>query len=230
MKSWSSQDVTELLRACAESNEVGAWDEFIKRYHRPISLSVIRTARRWGGLAQEIALDLVQETYLKLCDGKCNLLYIFALSHPEAVEGYIKTIAANVTHDYFKSQQAVKHGSGAVLQVNEELDPQALDGSVGGVAGIEREILLREIESCLDFCTEGAAQERDRLVFWLYYQQGLSARAIADLPNVCLTVKGVESLILRLTRMVRDRMQSRQGIPFNDSAADAKGFRPAKSY
>jgi RNA polymerase sigma-70 factor (ECF subfamily) len=71
---------------------------------------------------------------------------------------------------------------------------------------MERELLLKEIDHCLEGCLAGPEQERDRLIFWLYYQQGLSARAIADLPTIGLTAKGVESAIFRLTLMVRERM------------------------
>lgn len=230
MNSLTSQGVTELLRACAESNGAEAWEQFIARYHRAISLAVLRTARRWGGIAQEIAADLVQETYLKLCDGKCDLLYRFSLSHPGAVEGYIRTIAANVTHDYFKSRQSTKHGSGIVFQPQEESDPVAQSNNFGGVAAIEQEVVFREIELCLNNCTEGPTQERDRIVFWLYYQQGLSAKAIAALPTIGLTVKGVESVIFKLTRLIRDQMQHRQAESSLGNPGNAKGFRIAKSY
>ena len=91
----NTDDLVELIRACAESNSADAWEQFIARFHRVISLSVIRVARSWRVMPQEVAADLIQETYLKLWDGKCKLLYKFAQSHPEAVEGYVKTIAAH---------------------------------------------------------------------------------------------------------------------------------------
>lgn len=225
-----TEGVTELLRACAESNDAAAWEQFVAHFHRAIGLTVIRTARRWGGVPQEIASDLIQETYLKLCDGKCSLLYKFSLSHPDSVEGYVKAIAANVTHDYFKSKLAMRRGAGVIEQPNEECDPPALAGSAGGVVSIERQVLLREIEQCLNESTEGATQERDRVMFWLYYQQGLSAREIAALPAIGLTDKGVESVILRLTRDVRNRLFGRKADPSYQSASDPKGLRAARSY
>jgi RNA polymerase sigma-70 factor, ECF subfamily len=80
----SSVGVRELIRACAESNDSRARESFVARFERPISLSVIRTAKQWGEAPDEVAADLVQETYLRLCDGRSHLLYNFALSHPEA--------------------------------------------------------------------------------------------------------------------------------------------------
>ncbi len=234
MNSEAAEHVLELIRACVESNNSDAWQQFIARFHRPISLSVMRTARRWGVLPQEIAADLIQETYLRLCDGKCELLYKFAISHPEAIEGYIKTIAANVAHDHFKSRLATKHGAGAVFQVQDGFDPESLSESIGGVEAIQRSVLLREIEQCLNACTEGPTQERDRIIFWLYYQQGLTAREIAELPVVAMSVKGVESAVLRLTRQVREGLESNGSrtaqVSPQVSRGEEKGFRPIKSY
>jgi RNA polymerase sigma-70 factor (ECF subfamily) len=225
----AEKGVSELLRSCAESNDPAAWERFIAHFHRAISLTVIRTAQRWGGIPHEVAADLIQDTYLKLCDGRCALLYRFSLAHPSSVEGYVKTMAANVTHDFFKSKLAARHGAGAVMQPCDGSDHPALVDGHGGVGAIERQVLLREIEQCLNDFTDGATRDRDRVVFWLYYQQGLSAREISSLPTISLTDKGVESVILRLTRQVRDRLLQ-YGTPSPKPARDPQGLRAAKSY
>jgi len=41
-------------------------------------------------------------------------------------------------------------------------------------------------------------------IFWLYYEQGYSAKEISLLPSMGLTVKGVESTLQRLTRFLKD--------------------------
>lgn len=221
----------ELIRACAESNDSAAWEEFVARFHRPVSLSIVRAAYQWGAIPQQIVDDLVQETYLKLCTDKCRLLREFAIQHPEAVMGYIKTVAVNVAHDHFKSLHSQKRGSGETAQLQEDFEPQAQSGDTGGQAAMEREILLAEIDRCLETCSEGPDQERDRLIFWLHYQQGMSAKAIAALPTVGLTAKGVESAIFRLTRQVRERIAGlRSQTPVPTQPTGEKGFRPAESY
>ena len=198
--------VEELIRACAESSDSAAWEEFIARFHHDISLSIIRTARRWGFSPQEVVDDLVQDTYLKLCADRCRLLYEFAVAHREAINGYIKTVAINVAHDYFKSQKSRKRGGKFVVQADEEFEPKARADSPGSQNTMEREILLRQIDECLQSCTEGPSQERDCTVFWLHYRQGMTAKQIAALPTTGLTVKGVESMILRLKRCITAQM------------------------
>ncbi|MGA7218204.1 MAG: sigma-70 family RNA polymerase sigma factor [Candidatus Sulfotelmatobacter sp.] len=216
--------------ACAESNDGAAWEEFVSRFYRSISLSIIRTAQKWGALPQQVVDDLVQETYLKLCASKCRLLRDFALRHPDAIEGYIKTIAINVAHDHFKSLHSLKRGEQETCQLSDDFDPQAHGAGAGGQAAIEREILMKQLETCLEANLKGPTKDRDRLIFWLYYQQGMTAKTIAALPAVGLDAKGVESVIFRLTRLVREEIT---GVRLKNSAPPQpgeKGFRPAESY
>ena len=109
----SSKSEEQLIRACADSNDGTAWEEFVSRFHRPISLSIVRVAHQWGTLPQQVVDDLVQDTYLKLCADKCRLLQEFAGQHPDAVLGYVKTIAVNLARDHFKALHSQKRGSGS---------------------------------------------------------------------------------------------------------------------
>ena len=190
----------------------------------------MRIASPWGTAPQQIVDDLVQETYLKLCADKCRLLREFAIQHPEAISAYIKTIAANAAHDHFKALNSQKRGSGETSQFLEDVEPQAQSGSLGGQDAMEREVLLKQIDRCLETCSQGPDQERDRLIFWLYYQQGMSAKAIAALPTVDLTAKGVESAIFRLTRLVREQIAGLRSQTSVSPQPGEKGFRPAESY
>jgi RNA polymerase sigma-70 factor (ECF subfamily) len=140
----------------------------------------------------------------------------FAVQHPDSVLGYIKRIAVNVAHDHFKSLHSQKRGAGETDQFPEDMEPQAHSEDFGGPDAMEREVLLKEINRCLDICSAGPDQERDCLIFRLYYQQGLTAKAIAALPTVGLTAKGVEAVISRLLRKVREQLV---GLGSQNSAA-----------
>jgi RNA polymerase sigma-70 factor, ECF subfamily len=184
--------VLELIRCCAETNEGQAWEEFVVRFQRPISLSIARTVCKWGKNPAQFVDDLLQEVYCKLWADKCRLLLQFAQQHPdEVVLGYIKTIAINVAHDHFKSLHSQKHGAGETDQLHEDFDPAAQSSRFGGPDAMDREVFL---------------QERDCLIFWFYYLQGMSAKAIAALATIRLTAKGVEAVIFRLTRCVREHL------------------------
>jgi RNA polymerase sigma-70 factor (ECF subfamily) len=197
---------TELIRVCAEGHDDAAWVEFVCRFRRPITLSIIRIAHQWGESPQQVVDDLVQDTYLKLCADSCRQLLEFAERAPHAVVGYIKKTAVNVAHDYFKSLHSQKRGSGEVSQIMEEFDPRASPSDLGGEKAIEQEIQFQQIDECLKSCLEGPDRERDRLIFWLHCRQGMTAKEIAALPDINLSAKGVESVIFRVLRLLRERM------------------------
>ncbi|HEY6767266.1 MAG TPA: sigma-70 family RNA polymerase sigma factor, partial [Candidatus Sulfotelmatobacter sp.] len=203
----SSMSAGELISACAESDDGAAWEEFVVRFQKSISLSIARTACKWGKAPAEFVDDLLQEVYCKLWADKCRLLLQFAQQHSdEAVLGYIKTIAVNVAHDHFKSLHSQKHGAGETDQLYEDFDPAAQGGRFGGPEAMDREVFLQQVHEQLENCAAGSNQERDCLIFWFYYLQGMSAKAIAALATIELTAKGVEAVIFRLTRCVREHL------------------------
>lgn len=201
--------VLELIRACAETDDGEARDEFVVRFETPITLSIKRTAGQNGMDPLEFVDDLRQETYLKLCTDNFRGLLKFAEQHPDddkAVLRYIKKIAINVARDHFKSLLCQKRGGKETDQWLDDFEPAARSSSDGGSEAIEREVLLKQIDRALQDCAAGANQERDCLIFWLYYQQGLTAREIAVLPTIELTEEGVESLIFRLKRCAKEQL------------------------
>jgi RNA polymerase sigma-70 factor (ECF subfamily) len=197
----------ELIRACAESNDGEAWEEFVARFQRPVSLSIARTAWKWGKDPAQFVDDLLQEVYCKLWADKCRLLLQFAQQHSdEMVLGYIKTIAIHVAHDHFKSLHSQKHGAGETDQLHDDFDPASQGGGFGGPEAMDREVFLKQVDDQLQDCAAGSNKQRDCLIFWFYYLQGMSAKAIAALATIKLTAKGVEAVIYRLTRCVREHL------------------------
>ncbi len=220
----------ELIQACATTDDGAVWTEFVVRFHRPIALSILRTAYQWRAAGRELVDDLVQETYLKLCANGGRVLRDFAAQHPDTVISYIKTMAANVAHDHFKALHSQKRGAGEAAQSLNDIDPDVAGLQSGGPDAMEREVLMGEIGRALEFCAGGPERVRERAIFWLYYQQGMSAEAIAALPTIGLTSKGVESAIYRLTRLVREQLAQSRSEPAATAQPDEKGIRPTESY
>jgi len=211
--SYSSQDTRELIRACADPRNSAAWLEFMRRFQKLIAGVVLRTCARWGEYSSEAVDDLVQETYLKLCADHCRLLKEFESQHPDAIFGYLKVVTANIVNDHFRALHAEKRGGGVSPEEITSIQCAADCDQLGSLSAIQREVLLGEIDACLQRCTQGESGERDRLIFRLYYGPcGFSAKAIAALPDLGLTVKGVESAILRITRLVRAEVNKREQV------------------
>lgn len=188
----AESSLLELLEQCLESSTTARWELFIKRLQPAIASSIWRTLTRAGVPPQEnraLIDDLVQQTFLRICEGDFRVLRRLKGSTEAGLVAYLRTIAAHIAIDYLRGRgprtEELDNASG---QVTSEADDST--------------VLLAEIDRHLRRCSEENFR-RDRRVFWLYHRAGITAKAIAALPGINLNVKGVESLILRLTRCLR---------------------------
>jgi RNA polymerase sigma-70 factor, ECF subfamily len=192
---YQAESNEQLLRSCAHSANAEAWEEFVRRFQPLIAGVVMRVAERYGQTGSGVVDELVQETFMKLCRNDSKALKEFRAEHDRAVFGFLKTVALNVAIDHFRSLQP---------RSEEPLeDWQAAEASAGGTESAEMSVLLEQVDGALLRSTSGETRERDRTVFWLYYKHGFTAKAIAALPAVGLSVKGVETVIFRLTKAIR---------------------------
>jgi len=166
----------------------------------------MRTASLWGEPSRPLVEDLIQVTYLKLWEDDCRLLRDFALQHPEAILGYLKKMAANATHDYFKHGYSQSSGGDKPHVSTSDVDPEAGKEVHGSQEKIAFGVFLNEIDEHLKRCLTGAEQGRDRFIFWLYFRQGMSTKEIASLPSIGLSAKGVGSVIERLKHCIREQI------------------------
>jgi len=203
---YSSLSLKDVVCLCAGSRDDEAWEEFVSRVGRTISLTIMRTASLCGEPSRSLVDDLVQATYLKLWADGCRLLQEFAIQHPEAVLGYLKRTAANVTRDYFKHVHSQSSGGDKPHVSTSDVDPEAGNEGHGSQKKIALGVFLKEIDEHLKHCLTGPDQERDRTIFWLYFRQGMSAKEIASLPTIGLAAKGVGSVIERLKCCIREQI------------------------
>jgi RNA polymerase sigma-70 factor (ECF subfamily) len=231
----------ELLGKCLDDSDSALWAEFV-RYSRPLIAAVIaKHLRRSGAPALSAADDLVQETYLKLCRNNFKALRSFVYRHEGALHGFLKVIARNVVLDHIRDITSQKRGSSKIECLDEKSIAKAARRN--GNTSIERKMLLGKINEFVATATYESDNRRDYTIFWLYYRQGLCARLIARCPGVNLTVKGVESAILRLTKQIREKFNPKrdqwpdgEGIPLRDpnhkrkSVAGNKGYAIQRSF
>lgn len=225
-----SVSANELVERCITSGTPEEWNEFVRRFQRPIALTVMRIARTWGITSPAHIEDLVQEVLLKLCVDDCRLLRNFVAREPDCIIGYLKIVAANVTRDHLRSEKTQKRGGGLLIVTDDLETVEARMRNSHEKSDVEGAIQLREIEDALRSIIPTVITERDRTIFWLYFRQGFSARDIGEIKSLGLTLKGVESSIHRTTRELRARLgkipppEAREkgfqgGIPLNKGRA-----------
>jgi RNA polymerase sigma-70 factor (ECF subfamily) len=211
---YSSLSCDELVCTCAESRNPEAWDEFVCRFEKPIRIAVWRVAQRYGKNDSALIRDLVQDTFIKICDDNCRLLRHFKPSHQDAFFGMLSVTAANVARDHFRASHSGKRGSG---QENIGLDEASIFivATSSGSDHMERQILLQELDKILrSICTE----ERDHEIFWLHYRQGLAASHIAKITHYGLSAKGVESILHRLRTQLRAKLAEQPPLTLSGRA------------
>lgn len=194
-----------LVQLCLDSQDHASWTEFVRRF-QPLIAGVVTKCvfHRMRHLRRDLIDDLVQETYLKLCANNFNALRDFDFQHDNAFFGFLKVVASNVVEDHYRKFTGPTRSSG-----HEDEDIDKIKISASSKHGIERAeiaILLREVDECLAEHSSDANFTRDHTIFWLYYRQGLTARAISQLPGINLNVKGVESVLMRLICLLRARL------------------------
>jgi len=205
--------IQELVQLCISSQDQAPWFEFVRRFRPSIFGVVIKTLRRWAAPDRAVIDDLIQDTFLKLCANNCRALRNFDYGHENSFYGFLKKVASNVVQDYIRNAYSQKRGSG---REEEELDKVSdiAPAASGFTEEADRRILISEIKACFDQHMHEPNFPRDSAIFWLYYQQGLTAKAISQLPSIGLQVKGVESALLRLIRLVRASLGDRPGHGF----------------
>lgn len=200
----------QLVRRCLRSGDERAWQEFVRRFQPLIAATVIRTLRRGNCFSLVLVDDLVQDTYIKLFAHNFRALRKFEFRHEKALFGFFRVVASNVVQDYLRIHYSKKHGCG---KVQEDLESIKISTAAnhGFVEKTQRRILVTQIKQCLLRLATESDFTRNYAIFQLYFEQGLTAKAIAGLPYIGLSTKGVESVLGRVTRMIKEAIDKPSG-------------------
>jgi len=193
--------IRELLQLCLDTDAEEHWREFVRRTQPLIASVIINTVRRWKQPAPSLVDDLIQNTYVKLLDNDRKALRSIKNEYENAIFGFLKVVASNVVQDHFRKPV----NKADEVEVSDAVLPPGHD---------ERERLefsdkKKEVQKILATLSSSETYERDVAIFWFFYEQGYTAKEISLLPNVGLTVKGVEAVTLRLTRYLRERLDGK---------------------
>src|SRR5579864_928638 len=190
--------IRELLQLCLSTDSEEHWREFVRRTQPLIASVLINTLRRWREPAPSLVDDLIQDTYVKLFANDRKALRSIKNEYENTIFGYLKVVASNVVRDHFR-QPANKADE---IELSDAVLPP-------GPQDRERLEFLQkkeQVKGILETLSSSETYERDVGIFWLFYEQGYTAKEISLLPTAGLTVKGVEAVLLRLTRYVRGKL------------------------
>ena len=157
--------------------------------------------RRYSGRTpnRDLVDDLIQQVYIRLCANDYQVLRRMAGESEASFLAFVKTVACNLSIDYLRSNWRT-------FDAVEDTEPARDDRN------IEQFILFDSVDRHLAECAKNDPT-RSREIFWLYYCSGLTSKAIAEIRDLELTQKGVESLLLRLSRCIRRALAEGIGTP-----------------
>jgi RNA polymerase sigma factor (sigma-70 family) len=212
-------DPVKLLRLCAANLEdQDLWTEFLRRFTGKIKLFIRGTLRRSAGdagisqdftpLSGATENDLFQNVIVRLVDNGCAALKRFSGTTEAELHAYFAVIARSAVRDFFRRQRALKRPRWMDTAPPEERKWAEALNRVGNCwqNPVEQGILVRELEQLsLQMINNhsGEYSDRDRLIFQLYFYDGLSIAQIAKCEGIELSKTGVEKALDRLKDRVR---------------------------
>jgi RNA polymerase sigma-70 factor (ECF subfamily) len=172
--------------------------------------------------------EIVQEVFLKLCEDNRRILREFDDRGNDSFLKLLRMITASVGTDHFRRSRAEKRGGRSHSVPLESHLPADDVSDAKATAAVEWPSLIAQLDGLLMLYPR-TVSDRDRNLFWLYYRQGLTADAISRIPAIGLSAKGVESALLRLTRLLRETIlngKPKQKLPEKklSPATNGKGF------
>jgi RNA polymerase sigma factor (sigma-70 family) len=239
-KGLSNRDLIDRLVAADPEDSI--WPEFVARFQNRIRLAVLRcfqaeSRRNPGldtGLPQDAVVDLTQEVFVKLLESDRRALSRFRGRSEHSIYTYLNTISVNLVRDHFKKLRAQKTPrasaslSNVIQPASEGGGPSYHEALMSDGPGPERFVASSELRARMAAAVAEAAPRsssapRDRLVFRLYFIEGLTVGEIARIGSIGLSTSGVEKCV----RRIRDAL--RESLSATASPEGGKGT-PISSY
>jgi RNA polymerase sigma-70 factor (ECF subfamily) len=181
---------------CLDERSASCWSKIVTIFQRTIASTVIKRCRgsNWDSSRIE---DLIQDVYVRLCCDDFRILRESRGTSPASIFSLVQAVTVTTILDSAAKSIAVKRGG--------DIRIQSIDSSlqVGSFIDPNHRLMIDKVDLCLRTMGSQPQNVRDRRIFWLYHRQGFSAKDIASLPGIGLSVKGVESAIHRLGQEVR---------------------------
>jgi RNA polymerase sigma-70 factor, ECF subfamily len=221
----------KLVQICAYSAQAPEWEQFVRSVTPAVVLSARRVGEIWGDSSAATIHEILQEVFVKLCEDDRRILRDFEDRGLESFFKLIRLVTTSVGTDHFRRLHADKRGGGFSSVALESDGPRADIMDRKATESVELPSLIAQLDGLL-LLYPAKVSRRDRILFWLHYNQGMPAEAISRIPSIGLSAKGVESALLRLTRLLKHTIthgkpKKRYSAPKLQLLPKEKGFSSA---
>lgn len=190
--------LSELIAHNRAADRPEILDELVKRLQPAVVGIVARALRSYGACNSELVKDLTQDTFLKILSPKFKLKERALGRSDGEIRELIRVTTAHLVLDAIRKTRPV-------VPIEDSPEAPLHDN-------IEQKVLLQEIDAALKGILVPPNADRDYRIFWFHHRDQMTAQHISSLPGIGLTVKGVESVIFRLTAKVKEHLVGSKGI------------------
>jgi RNA polymerase sigma-70 factor, ECF subfamily len=155
-----------------------------------VGLAARRVGEVWGDKSTATVNEIVQEVFLKLCEDERRILREFEDRGEDSILKLLRIITATVGTDHFRRLRADKRGGSVAANSVEPLTVANHLHDAQAMKALEMLGLFTQLDGLLRVCPDKVSA-RDRRLFWLHYNQGMTAEAISRIPAMGLSAKGV---------------------------------------
>lgn len=193
----------DLLSRCAGDRRSPAWRTLVADYGRYLEFGVRRALRRVD-LSPEPALieDLVQDAYCRLLEDGGRRLGTFRGTLPAELGAWLRRLAERTALDHLRAAAAWKRGGATTLVPHDLLEDDPSDPSTCPLRRVEQRERLRHF---VRRCKEIPGGERGLRILGLVLAAGWTSRELARASGGSLSSSGIDSLVYRLRRRLRDQ-------------------------
>jgi RNA polymerase sigma-70 factor (ECF subfamily) len=200
----------ELLRECGRRlTNRGLWAKFQERFQSRIFLYLLREirSRNLPEGVKDIVSDLAQDVYVRLVQHDGRILRSFRGSTEFSAMAFLARVSVSVVSDYQRREAAIKR---SVPVISLEEARKAMDEILQpGEAAFEADALASmlswiDVDKVLQADSDQRNARRNLLIFKLHYMDGFTATEISKFPGFGLTKSGVDTILARLRKRLRN--------------------------
>lgn len=193
---------TDLLSRCAGDRRSPAWRTLVADYGRYLEFGVRRALRRFDFSPEPSLIeDLVQEAYCRLLEDGGRRLRTFRGTVPAELGAWLRRLAERTALDHLRAAVAAKRGGDTKLVPHDMLEDDPSDPTACPQRRVEQRERLRHF---VRRCREMPGGERGVRILGLVLAAGWTSREVARASGGNLSRSGVDSMVYRLRRRLRD--------------------------
>ena len=203
----SQMSSADLLRECGRRlTDASLWKIFHERFHRQITLYVIRTILMFRGKTEpSLVCDLVQDVYYRLLKNKGRMLSGFRGETDFSALAFLGRTTMGIVSDYFRSQQAHKRRPAEIISF-EQARREEVSRDTPADPDVASILEWIDVQRLIDSEPDRRHATRNVLIFKLHYVEGLTVREISQYPGFDLTEGAIEVILKNLRNELRRRM------------------------